>query len=80
MTTTKISFSQALASGRPILTAECAPPHSGDPEAVKKLAAILPPALDAVVVADNPGEIRGSSLACAALSAGEGREAVLSPW
>ncbi len=78
MKTTKTSLSQALASGRPVLTAECAPPHSGDPEAVKRLAAILSPALDAVVVADNPDEIHGSSLACAALLAREGRETVLS--
>ena len=69
MTTTKTSFSQALASGRLVLTAECVPPHSGDPEAVKKLSAVLPPALDAVVVADNPDEIHGSALACAALLA-----------
>jgi methylenetetrahydrofolate reductase (NADPH) len=78
MTTTKISFSQALASGRPVLTAECVPPHSGDAEAVKRLSAILPAALNAVVVADNPDEIHGSSLACAALLARDGREAVLS--
>jgi methylenetetrahydrofolate reductase (NADPH) len=54
------------------------PPHSGDPEAVKRLSATLPSMLDAVVVADNPDEIHGSSLACAALLAREGREAVLS--
>jgi 5,10-methylenetetrahydrofolate reductase len=78
MTTTKTSFSETLTSGRQVLTAECVPPHSGDPEAVKRLAAILPPALDAVVVADNPDEIHGSSLACAALLAREGREAILS--
>ncbi len=78
MTTTKISFSQALASGRPLLTAECVPPHSGDPEAVKRVAAVLPSMLDAVVVADNPDEIHGSALACAALLAREGRETVLS--
>jgi methylenetetrahydrofolate reductase (NADPH) len=78
MTTTKTSFLQALASGRPVLTAECVPPHSGDPEAVKRLSATLPSTLDAVVVADNPDEIHGSSLACAALLAREGRETVLS--
>jgi methylenetetrahydrofolate reductase (NADPH) len=77
MTTTKTSFSQALASGRPVLTAECVPPHSGDPEAVKKVSALLPSSLDAVVVADNPDEIHGSALACAALLAREGRETVL---
>ena len=78
MTTMKTSFSQALASGRPVLTAECVAPHSGDPEAVKRLSAVLPSPLDAVVVADNPDEIHGSALACAALLASQGRETVLS--
>ena len=77
MTTTKTSFSQALASGRQVLTAECVPPHSGDPEATKSVLALLPSSLDAVVVADNPDEIHGSAVACAALLAREGREAVL---
>jgi methylenetetrahydrofolate reductase (NADPH) len=77
MTTTMNSFSQALASGRPVLTAECTPPHSGDPAAIKQLAAVLPAALDAVVVADNPDDIHGSALACAAVLAGEGRAAVV---
>lgn len=76
MTTMKSSFSQALASGRRVLTAECVPPHSGDPEAVRRVSALLPSSLDAVVVADNPDEIHGSALACAALLAREGREAV----
>ena len=78
MTTMKTSFSQVLSSGRPVLTAECVPPHSGDPEAVKRLHTLLPSALDAVVVADNPDEIHGSALACAALLALEGRETILS--
>ncbi len=77
MTTMKTSFAQVLASGRLILTAECVPPRSGDPLAVKRLSAVLPSTLDAVVVADNPDEIHGSALACAALLAGDGREAVL---
>ena len=71
-------FAQALTSGRLVLTAECIPPRSGGAEAVKKLSSVLAPALDAVVVADNPDEIHGSALACAALLAREGRDAVLS--
>jgi methylenetetrahydrofolate reductase (NADPH) len=46
--------------------------------AVKRLATVLPPAVDAIVVADNPDEIHGSALACAALLAREGRDAVVS--
>ncbi len=78
MTTMRTSFAQTLASGRPVVTAECVPPHSGDAQAVGRLSAVLPSGLDAVVVADNPDEIHGSALACAALLAREGRETVLS--
>jgi methylenetetrahydrofolate reductase (NADPH) len=78
MTTTKSRLSQALASGRLALTAECLPPRGSDAGAVKKLASVLPQHLDAVVVADNPGGVHGSALACAAMLASEGRPAVLS--
>jgi len=77
MTPMKTKFGHALTSGRLVLTAECLPPRSGGAEAIKKLSAVLAPGLDAVVVADNPDEIHGSALACAALLAREGREAVL---
>ncbi len=75
---TKTKLAQALASGRLAITAECLPPRSGDAAAVKKLSAALPPGLDAVVVADNPDEIHGSALACAAILAAEGHATVLS--
>jgi methylenetetrahydrofolate reductase (NADPH) len=78
MTTTKTKLGRALTSGRLVLTAECLPPRGGGAEAIKKLSAVLPPGLDAVVVADNPDEIHGSALACSALLAREGRETVLS--
>ena len=78
MTTTKSKLSQALASGRLALTAECFPPRGSGAEAVKKLSSLLPTNLDAVVVADNPGEAQGSALACAAMLAGGGRPSVLS--
>jgi len=78
MTTTKSRLSQALVSGRLVLTAECMAPRGGGPDAVKKLSALLPANLDAVVVPDNPGEAQGSALGCAAILAGEGRPSVLS--
>ncbi len=78
MTTTNSRLAQALASGRLALTAECLPPRGGDADAVKKLSSLLPANLDAVVVADNPGGIHSSALACAAMLAGEGRPAALS--
>lgn len=59
------------------LTAECFPPRGCDPQAVKKLAACFPPAVDAVVVADNAEEVRSSALACAALLARENLQPVL---
>jgi methylenetetrahydrofolate reductase (NADH) len=45
---------------------------------VAEIAALLPSTLDAVVVADNPDEIHGSALACAALLAREGRDTIVS--
>jgi methylenetetrahydrofolate reductase (NADPH) len=78
MTTTKSRLGQTLSSGRLAVTAECLPPLSGDAGAVKKLSALLPARLDAVVVADNCGQIAGSALACAAILAAAGRPAVLS--
>ena len=45
---------------------------------MQDLAALLPAALDAIVVADNPQHTRGSALACAALLAAAGRQPVLS--
>ncbi len=60
-----------------MLTSECLPPASSDPQAVKQLASQLPPALDAVVISDNHHETRGSALACAALLAAANIEPVL---
>ena len=70
-------LAQALSSGRLLLTAECVPPRSGGADAVRAISAVLAPSLDAVVVADNPDEIHGSALACAALLAQEGRQAIV---
>jgi methylenetetrahydrofolate reductase (NADPH) len=74
----KTKLTLALESGRMSLTAECLPPRGADPEAVKRLAACFPSSLDAVVVADNPDQIRSSALACAAMLASAGLEPVLS--
>jgi methylenetetrahydrofolate reductase (NADPH) len=73
----KTDLRQALERDRLVLTAECLPPRSGGAEAVGRLSTVLPPCLDAVVVADNPDEIHGSAMACAAVLAREGREVVL---
>ncbi len=71
-------LAEKLASGKPVLTAACLPPHDGDPASVKKLAACFPASLDGIVVADNPTKQHGSALACAALLAGEKLEPMLS--
>jgi methylenetetrahydrofolate reductase (NADPH) len=78
MTTTKSKLARTLSSGQLAVTAECLPPLSGDAGAVKKLSALLPSRLDALVVADNCGQLAGSALACAAILAAEGRPSVLS--
>jgi methylenetetrahydrofolate reductase (NADPH) len=67
-----------LASGKLALTAACLPPHEADAGAIKRLAACFPAAIDTVVVADNPGKVHGSALACAALLAAEKLEPMLS--
>lgn len=64
-------------STRPVLTAECLPPLGADAAAVKKLAACLPTSLSAVVLPDNPDDVRGSALACAAVLAQQGLATVL---
>jgi methylenetetrahydrofolate reductase (NADPH) len=78
MTKTKSRLAEALASGRLALTAECLPPRGGDAGALKNLSSVLSPNLDAVVVPDNPGELHGSAMACAAMLALSGRSSVLS--
>jgi 5,10-methylenetetrahydrofolate reductase len=70
-------LAQALQSGRLALTAEYVPPPGADGEAIRKQAASLPPALDAVVVSDNHQEIGASALACSSILAAEGKEPVL---
>jgi methylenetetrahydrofolate reductase (NADPH) len=70
-------LAEALRSGRPALTAEYVPPPGADGEVIRKQAASLPPALDAVVVADNHVEISASALACASILAAQGVEPVL---
>ena len=70
-------LAHALRSGRLALTAEYVPPAGADGEVIRKQAASLPPALDAVVVADNQGEIGASALACSSILAAEGKEPVL---
>jgi len=71
-------LAEKLDSGKLALTAACLPPHDIDAASVKRLAGYFPAVLDGVVVADNPGKVRGSALACAALLAAEKVETMLS--
>jgi 5,10-methylenetetrahydrofolate reductase len=75
--TTANRLGQAIASERGVLTAEWLPPRDNGPQAAKSLAELLPASLDALVVADNPGRIGGSALACSALLSREGRDTVV---
>jgi methylenetetrahydrofolate reductase (NADPH) len=70
-------LADALRSGRLALTAEYVPPPGADGEVIRKQAASLPPALDAVVVADNHEEIGASALACSSILAAQGVEPIL---
>ena len=73
----KTRLSIARESGRLALTAECLPPRGADTESIKRMAACFPPALDAVVIAENPGQVRSSAMACAAMLAAAGLEPIL---
>src|SRR4030065_82751 len=70
-------LANALRSGRLALTAEYVPPPGADGQVIRKQAASLSPALDAVVVADNQGETGASALACSSILAAQGTEPVL---
>jgi methylenetetrahydrofolate reductase (NADPH) len=74
----KTNLAKTLEAGRLAVTAGCLQPRSADAGAIRKLAACFPPRVDAVVVADNPREINGSALACAAILTGEKLQPVLS--
>jgi len=70
-------LADALRSGKFALTAEYVPPPGADGSLIKRHAASLPPALDAVVVADNHEAISASALACSSILAAEGVEPIL---
>ncbi|HEY3323223.1 MAG TPA: methylenetetrahydrofolate reductase [Planctomycetota bacterium] len=73
----KSKLLQALRSQRLTVTAECVPPKGADAAEIKKLAASLPKAITALVVADNHEDIRACALSTAALLARENVETVL---
>jgi methylenetetrahydrofolate reductase (NADPH) len=70
-------LADALRAGRLALTAEYVPPPGADGEVIRKQAASLPPALDAVIVADNHEGIGASALACSSILAAQGVEPIL---
>ena len=70
-------LAKALNSGRLVVTAECLPPRGSDPGAIRTLASVLPPELDAVVVADNPDRIRGSAFSSAIILSKETRASII---
>jgi len=70
-------LTEAWKAGKTVVTAECRPAGDGGREGAARLSASLPESLDAVVVADNPDETRGSAMATAAILAGLGRNVLL---
>ncbi len=71
------SFAQALNSNRLILTAECLPPRGSDFKAVRNLSSALPSGLDAIVIADNPDEIRSSAFSTARILRNAGHTGIV---
>jgi methylenetetrahydrofolate reductase (NADPH) len=75
---TRMTLSQALASGRFVLTAEFGPPRDPDPAPVRAAARLLGRLVDAVNVTDNQAAtVKVSALAVAALLAAEGVDPIL---
>ena len=71
-------LSQALSSGRFVLTAEFGPPRDPDPVPVRAAGRVLASVVDAVNVTDNQAAtVRVSPLAAAALLAAEGVDPIL---
>jgi methylenetetrahydrofolate reductase (NADPH) len=71
-------LTQARQDGRFAVTAECLPPRGADAAGIKKLASCFPASIDAVVVADNPSQVRSSAVSCAAMLGSAGLEPVVS--
>ncbi|HPO12834.1 MAG TPA: methylenetetrahydrofolate reductase [Candidatus Hydrogenedentes bacterium] len=77
MAETETSFQARVASGKPILVAEIAPPKGGDPAAVRAAAKKYAGKVHAIGVNDNRDGIRMSALAAAGIIAAEGVEPIL---
>ncbi len=73
----KSRFAEALRSKRFVVTAECLPPRGADDSALRQLAAALPKAVAALVVAENHEELRACALSAAALLLAEKVEPIL---
>jgi methylenetetrahydrofolate reductase (NADPH) len=70
-------FAQTLIFDRFIVTAECLPPRGADPDAIRAFSSALPSDLDAIVVADNPDEIRCSAFSTARILKSAGHSNVV---
>ena len=66
-----------IESGKPILTAEIAPPRGGDAEAVRLCAKRYAGRVHALGISDNRSDVRMAALAAASLVAAEGIEPIL---
>jgi methylenetetrahydrofolate reductase (NADPH) len=71
------SLRERLASGRPVLLAEIAPPRSADPKPLRAAAARLAGAVHALGISDNKDGISMAALAAASVVASEGLEPIL---
>ena len=77
MSTEKTALHQRIESGKPILTAEIAPPSSSDPDLVRSRVKQYAGKVHALGISDNREGTRMSALAAAALTVAEGVEPIL---
>jgi methylenetetrahydrofolate reductase (NADPH) len=73
-----VTFRDALSSGEWVVTAELGPPVDPDPDAVRRTARALAPAVHAANVTDNPAAtVKVSPVACSVWMLAEGVEPIL---
>jgi methylenetetrahydrofolate reductase (NADPH) len=77
MTQTATQLAQRLASGKPLVIVETAPPPGADPAALREAAGCYAGKVDALALSDNRDRVSMSALAAAAIVAGEGLEPIL---
>jgi methylenetetrahydrofolate reductase (NADPH) len=77
MSQTVTRLAQRIASGKPLVIVETAPPPGADPAPLREAAKCYAGKVDALALSDNRDRVSMSALAAAAIVAGEGLEPIL---